>query len=92
MQYTRPPRGGATFGSCFLPDLGGSCSGTPPESKDCKFAVSCQTEVDEEENIVGPFVGPDEIDEVSEDTGEGSAELEPNPDGYSCFSSDSQCK
>ena len=92
MQYTGPPRGEATSGSCFPPDFRGSCSGTPPECKDCKIALSCLPEVDEEENIVGALRGQDELKDVTGETGEGSPELEPNPDGFPCFSSNSHCK
>ena len=56
MQYTGPPRGGATSGSCFPPSFGGSCSGTPPECQDCSKALECQ-EDDGEENIVGTLGG-----------------------------------
>ena len=51
MQYTGPPRGGATSGSCFPPDFGGSCSGTPPECQECKDAVNCDVEEGEEDNL-----------------------------------------
>ena len=56
MQYTGPPRDGATSGSCFPPSFGGSCSGTPPECQDCSKALECQ-EDDGEENIVGILGG-----------------------------------
>merc|ERR1712183_585637 len=39
--YIGPPRGGATSGSCFPQDFGGSCSGTPPECQDCNQAINC---------------------------------------------------
>jgi len=41
VEYIGPPRPGATSGSCFSPDFGGSCSGTPPECLDCKEEVNC---------------------------------------------------
>ena len=42
VQYTGPPRDGATSGSCFSVSFGGSCSGTPQECKDCNKAISCE--------------------------------------------------
>ena len=42
VQYTGPPRGGATSGSCFPVSFGGSCSGTPQECEDCNKAISCE--------------------------------------------------
>ena len=41
VQYVGAPRGGPTLGSCFPPDFGGSCTGTPPECLQCNLALDC---------------------------------------------------
>merc|ERR1712018_86526 len=46
-QYVCTPRGGCSVhylgrsGSCFPYSFGGSCSGTPPECRDCNQVLSC---------------------------------------------------
>ena len=66
VQYTGPPRGGPTAGSCFPPDFGGSCSGTPPECKECKNAVDCYEAIEEEENNIEVFGGIEATNEIIE--------------------------
>ena len=54
VQYVGPPRGGPTLGSCFPPDFGGSCTGTPPECLHCNLALDCPQGGQEEEEEVSP--------------------------------------
>merc|ERR1719219_1283846 len=41
VQYVGPPRAGRSSGSCFPHSFGGSCSGTPPECRDCNQVMTC---------------------------------------------------
>ena len=74
MQYTGPPRGGATSGSCFPPDFGGSCSGTPPECQECKDAVNCDIE-DNLDGALGGFSVPDATSSEQDLGAEGSNDI-----------------
>ena len=47
VQYVGAPRGGPSLGSCFPPDFGGACKGTPPECLQCKLALYCPKEEDQ---------------------------------------------
>ena len=44
VQFTGPPRGGPTFGSCFPASFGGSCNGIPPECMDCNKVLECSVQ------------------------------------------------
>ena len=66
MQYSGPPRGGSTVGSCFPPDFGGTCSGTPPECQECKDAVDCYEAIEEEDKNIEFFGGIETISEQVE--------------------------
>ena len=54
VQYTGPPRGGPTVGSCFPPLFGSSCTGTPPECSDCNKVLNCSKQEDEESSTAAP--------------------------------------
>ena len=78
VQYTGPPRGGTTLGSCFPPDFGGSCSGTPPECQECKEAVKCYDDIEEDdidEDEDGGIINPVLVTPVHEITPEGNYKL-----------------
>ena len=60
VRYTGPPRSGSVKGSCFPQAFGGSCSGTPPECRDCNEEVDCV-----DDNIQPPtFTTSEEDDET----------------------------
>ena len=40
-RYVGPSRPGQLSGSCFPQSFGGSCSGTPPECRDCIDVLNC---------------------------------------------------
>ena len=65
VQFTGPPRGGPTFGSCFPASFGGSCNGIPPECMDCNQVLECSAQnkdgeinvnTDDSDNIGGDDV------------------------------------
>ena len=60
VQYVGAPRGGPTLGSCFPPDFGGSCTGTPPECLHCNLALDCP-QGGQEEQEEGEEEGEEEV-------------------------------
>merc|ERR1712004_245544 len=55
------PYSGPTIGSCFAPEFGGSCSGTPPACSDCTIKFSSQGGINTIENVRRVSVNSDPI-------------------------------
>ena len=55
VRYVGPPRAGPASGICFSPKYGGgSCSGTPPECRNCNQILNCGSSPDLRSSSVSP--------------------------------------
>ena len=61
VQYTGPPRGGPSAGSCFPPLFGSSCLGTPPECQDCNKVLDCSEATETATEITNDDEPPQDV-------------------------------